>query len=307
MRKKAVSPLPQRHGVDAARVRIPVDVPEPTLLDHLLARLPIDPDEVRRLFTEGRVVDRSGAPLTGAEAPQRGGTVFVDRELAPETVVPFDIPVLHRDERVVVVDKPPFLATIPRGKHVVQTVVARLRVELGLPELTAAHRLDRLTSGVLLLTTERRWRAPYSRLFAEGGAEKTYRALAPVRDDLELPVVIRDHLVKPPGTHQATVVEGAPVNAETLVELERVRPDGLGEYRLSPRTGRTHQLRLHLSRLGIPIVGDDLYPLPRQRADDDFSTPLQLLAARLAYVDPLTGEEHEHLSARTLPVAGATD
>lgn len=307
MRKKAVSPLPQRQGVDAARVRVPVDAPEPTLLDHLLARLPIDPAEVARLFTEGRVVGRDGAPLTGAEPTPRGGTVFVDRELEPETPVPFDIPVLHRDERTVVVDKPPFLATIPRGRHVTQTVVARLRVELDLPELTAAHRLDRLTSGVLLLTTERRWRGPYARLFAEGGTRKSYRALAPVRPDLALPVIVRDHIVKPAGTHQARVVEGAPVNAETLVELERVRPDGLGEYRLTPRTGRTHQLRLHLSRLGTPIVGDDLYPTPAERLDDDFTTPLQLLAASLAYRDPVTGEDREHRTARALPIAGAPD
>lgn len=305
MRKKAVSPLPQRDGVDAARVRVPVDAPEATLLEHLLARIPIPADEVARLFAEGRVVDRDGAPLTGAEPPPLGGTVFVDRELAPETVVPFDVPVLYRDERTVVVDKPPFLATIPRGRHVTQTVVARLRVQLGLPELTAAHRLDRLTSGVLLLTTERRYRGAYATLFAQGLTRKSYRALAPVRDGLDLPVDVADHISKPAGTHQAVVVDGAPVNARTRVELERVRPDGLGEYLLTPATGRTHQLRLHLARLGIPIVGDDLYPTPAQRPDDDFTTPLQLLAHRLAFRDPVTGDERVHESARSLPVAGA--
>ena len=54
---------------------------------------------------------------------------------------------------IVVVDKPHFLATMPRGRHVTQTVVVRLRRELDLPELSPAHRLDRLTAGVLLLTT----------------------------------------------------------------------------------------------------------------------------------------------------------
>jgi 23S rRNA-/tRNA-specific pseudouridylate synthase len=74
--------------------------------------------------------------------------------------------VLYRDENIVVVDKPHFLATMPRGSHVAQTVVVRLRRELGLPELTAAHRLDRLTAGVLLATVRREVRAPYQEMFA---------------------------------------------------------------------------------------------------------------------------------------------
>ena len=195
---------------------------------------------------------------------------------------------VHRDERLVVVDKPAFLSSIPRGRHVMQSVVVRLRSELGLPELSPLHRLDRVTSGLLMLATEARWRGPYQTLFERRAVHKTYWALAPLRDDLTFPVVVRNHIRKERGSWQAVVVDGAPVNAETHIELESA-VDGLGVYRLTPRTGRTHQLRLHMVGLGIPIVDDPLYPVVLDVEVDDFSRPLQLLAGELAFTDPVDG------------------
>ena len=72
--------------------------------------------------------------------------VWFHRDLREEVPVPGAMPVIHRDERLVVVDKPPFLSTIPRGRHVRESVVVRLRDELGLPELSPLHRLDRVTA-----------------------------------------------------------------------------------------------------------------------------------------------------------------
>ena len=110
------------------------------------------------MLAAGAFVYADGAVL-GAQDPYRPHTfVFFHRELRDEPPVPGSLLVLHRDERIVVVDKPPFLSTIPRGQHVLQSVVVRLRDELGLPELSPVHRLDRITSGVLVLTTGRRWR-----------------------------------------------------------------------------------------------------------------------------------------------------
>jgi tRNA pseudouridine32 synthase/23S rRNA pseudouridine746 synthase len=185
---------------------------------------------------------------------------------------------------------------------VAQSVVVRLRAALDLPELSPLHRLDRVTSGLLMLATEQRWRGAYQSMFERREVRKTYRALAPLRADLDLPVVVRDHIRKERGSWQAEVVPGAPVNAETLVELER-EMDGFGVYRLSPRTGRTHQLRLHLHGLGVPIVGDPLYPVVRDVPVDDFSEPLQLLASEVAFTDPVDGSAREFRSARSLPLA----
>jgi len=264
-------------------------------------RLPEHVD-VRGMLVQERFVDGAGRAVRDADpyAPQR--FIWFHRDLRDEPEVPGQIHVVHRDERLVVVDKPPFLATIPRGLHVMQSVVVRLRAELDLPELSPLHRLDRVTSGLLMLATESRWRGPYQTAFERRAVNKTYRALAPLRADLELPTVVRNHIRKERGAWRAEVVPGAPVNAETLVELERqVGADGV--YRLTPRTGRTHQLRLHLAGLGIPIVDDPLYPVARDVAVDDFRRPLQLLAAEVAFTDPVDGQPRHFRSVRSLPLA----
>jgi tRNA pseudouridine32 synthase / 23S rRNA pseudouridine746 synthase len=246
----------------------------------------------------GEVVEADGAVVDAATVLPAGASVYLYRDLPDEVPVPFDIPVLHQDADIVVVDKPHFLATMPRGRHVAQTALVRLRRELGLSELSPAHRLDRLTAGVLLFTTRRELRGTYQTLFARGLVSKTYLARAAVDPALVLPRVVRSRIIKRRGHLQAVSEHGAP-NAETLVEL--ISPDGL--YRLTPRTGRTHQLRVHMASLGLPITGDPLYPnVITVVAQDvsDFSAPLQLLAQRIEFDDPLTGVRREFVSRRGL-------
>jgi tRNA pseudouridine32 synthase/23S rRNA pseudouridine746 synthase len=80
-------------------------------------------------------------------------------------------------------------------------------------------------------------------------------------------------------------------NSETYI---RSRKDlgVLTLYQLLPRTGKKHQLRLHLAALGIPIINDKFYPLVAPLDDDDFSRPLKLLAKSISFKDPLTGRQH---------------
>lgn len=267
----------------------------------LRERLPEHVD-VPGMLVGGEFVYDSGRSL-GADDRYRPHTfVWFHRELREEPPVPGRIHVIHRDERLVVIDKPPFLSSIPRGRHVRQSVVVRLREQLGLPELSPVHRLDRVTSGLLMLAVERQWRGPYQTLFQQRRVAKTYRALAPLAAGLELPITVRNHIRKEHGAWRAEIVPDAPVNAETLIELESVAGD-LGCYRLTPRTGRTHQLRLHLHGLGIGIIGDPLYPVVENVAVDDFSTPLQLLASELAFTDPVDGTSRRFRSVRSLPLA----
>ncbi|HET8595230.1 MAG TPA: pseudouridine synthase [Intrasporangium sp.] len=295
------SPLPPRHGVDAQRIRMPQGGPWMTLREHLVERLAtgLAPDEVDRKLRDGEFVDASGTPVP-VDAPfVPRSVVWTHRDLPDEVPVPFELELLHRDERLVVVDKPHFLSTMPRGRHVVQSALARARVLTGLPRLTPAHRLDRPTAGVLLLTTEQRWRGAYQGIFAAGAVHKEYLAVAPIREDLDLPLVRCSHVAKEHGVHQAREVPGVPANAETLVELLD-RRGGLGLYRLTPRTGRTHQLRCQLHGLGIPILNDPLYPVDREPADDDFSRPLQLLSAVLEFDDPVDGRRRRFETRRGL-------
>jgi tRNA pseudouridine32 synthase/23S rRNA pseudouridine746 synthase len=239
------------------------------------------------------VVCADGSVVTESTELAAGDFIYWYRDLPDEVEVPFEMPVLYRDENIVVVDKPHFLATMPRGGHVVQTALVRLRRSLGLWELSPAHRLDRLTAGVLVFTARREVRGTYQTLFASGAASKTYLARS-AAGMLAEPVELRSRIVKRRGSLQA-VEEPGEVNAVTLVE-----PLGDGLFRLTPQTGRTHQLRVHMSSLGLPIDGDPLYPNILDVPPGDFSTPLRLLAHRLSFVDPMTGEDREFVSGRTL-------
>lgn len=296
------SPLPQRHGLGAAWLRTPDRRPEvswDSMGDWLRSRLPAVVD-VAGMLAEQRFVYDDGRPVGGADPYRPHTFVWFYRDLREEAPVPGEVMVLHRDERIVVIDKPPFLSSIPRGRHVVESVVVRLRNALDLPELSPVHRLDRVTSGLLVLTTERAWRGPYQVLFQERRVTKTYRALAPYAD-LGFPVSVRNHLRKQRGRWQVDVVPDAEPNAETRVELESRQGD-LAVYRLTPLTGKTHQLRVHLHGLGIPIVGDPLYPEVQDVEVDDFSSPLQLLASELSFTDPVDGTERLFRSERTFPI-----
>ena len=252
-------------------------------------------------LADGRFVYESGTAVAGLDPYRPNTFVWFHRDLAAETFVPGRIHLIYRDDRLVVIDKPAFLSTIPRGRHVVQSVVVRLRAELGLPELSPLHRLDRVTSGLVVLATERRWRGAYQSMFQRQEVAKTYRALAPLLPGLDLPVTVRNHLTTRRGQWQAEVVPDAPANAESLIELDSVI-DGLGVYRLTPRTGRTHQLRMHMLGLGIPISDDPIYPVVREIAIDDFSHPLQLLANGVRFTDPIDGRPRQFASVRTLPL-----
>lgn len=322
-RPRPQPPLPPREGLGAARVRMPrapagcpadhpADCPGrwpfPTVVDFLV-HLTADEDGVWRRVRAGEVRLADGTPVRADTPYQPGGAAYLYRDLPDEAPVPGEVTVLLRDDRtgLLVVDKPPFLATMPRGSHVAQTVLVRLRRELDLPNLAPVHRLDRLTSGVLLLAMRTEARSPYQRLVQAGGLAKTYEALAPLRDDLNLPLTVRNRLVKPRGSLQTLVQDGAP-NAVTRVELTGPAEAGgqlVGRYRLTPTTGQTHQLRVHLAGLGVPVLGDPLYPQVRQVASGDFSTPLQLLARSVRFTDPVSGQEREVLSRRQLPIRPA--
>jgi tRNA pseudouridine32 synthase / 23S rRNA pseudouridine746 synthase len=242
----------------------------------------------------GEVVDADGVVVTAGTVLPPGTSVYLYRDLPDEVEVPFEMPILYRDDDLVVVDKPHFLATMPRGRHIAQSAVVRLRRQLDLPELSPAHRLDRLTAGVLLFTTRRELRGPYQTMFAAGSVGKTYLAEAQSVPSVPLPVVLRSRIMKYRGRLQAVEEPGEP-NAETLIEHV-----GGQHFRLTPRTGRTHQLRVHMNSLGAPIVGDPLYPDVIDVAAADFSTPLQLLAHTLEFDDPLCGVPRRFVSTRQL-------
>ncbi|MEU6842391.1 pseudouridine synthase [Streptomyces sp. NPDC046716] len=300
--RSAPAPLPQRDGIDPVRVRLPVEGADtwPTLRDHLVGRLSAADGTIDAMISEGRIVRADGSAVTAASAYEPGGSVWFHRDLAPETPVPFAIGIVYRDDHIVVADKPHFLATTPRGSHIAQTALARLRRELGIPTLGPAHRLDRLTAGLVLFVVRPQDRGKYQTLFRDRLVAKEYEAVAAHDPAVPLPATLRSRIEKEPGVLAAQEIPDGEPNAETEVRLDG-RAGPLGLYRLTPHTGRTHQLRVHMNSLGLPILGDPLYPdVAGPVAPGDFRRPLQLLARALEFRDPVTGHEHRFVSARTL-------
>lgn len=293
------SPLPVRNGVNATRLRLPAEGPWTSAFDYVLERFGhVNPQGIADRFDRGEVVGIGGVPLDRTTPLTEHTFIWYYRELPPEERLPVEINILHQDENLLVVDKPHFLPTTPGGMYVAESALVRLRVALGIPDLIPMHRLDRMTAGVLLFSTNPDTRGKYQVLFEKRRIEKEYEAVAPVRSDLELPAIVRSRMIKSRTYLLAQEVPGEP-NAETRVELME-QSCGFGRYRLLPHTGKTHQLRVHMASLGIGILNDPFYPVLLEQAPDDFSKPLQLLARSIQFTDPLTRQPVQYRSELTL-------
>jgi tRNA pseudouridine32 synthase/23S rRNA pseudouridine746 synthase len=285
--------------VDPVRIRLPQSAGWATVREHLVERLAAGPGVIDGMLGDGLIVGADGRPVAADTPYVPGMFVWFHRELPDEERVPFALDIVYRDEHIVVVDKPHFLATTPRGSHVTETALARLRRELGIPAIGAAHRLDRLTAGLVLFTVRPEERGAYQSLFRDRLVRKEYEAVAAYDARLALPRTVRSRILKERGVLAAREVPGEP-NAVSRVELGAHR-DGLARYRLLPSTGQTHQLRVHMNALGVPILGDPLYPVVTGPVPTgDFRRPLQLLARALEFTDPVTGHEHRFVSERVL-------
>ncbi len=291
-------PLPIRDGLNPSRVRLPESGHWPTTLDYLLQRFYSDRDRVQEKVDAGEVVDVTGRPIDAATPFEPDSFVFLYRDPIPEQRVPFEIEILHWDSDLLVIDKPHFLATMPRGFYIVESALVRLRREYDLPDLSPLHRLDRVTAGVLMFSLRPEQRGAYQQLFAKRKVTKYYEAVAPYRPEVALPATVRSRIVKERGTPTADEVPGEP-NSETLIELLDVRGDR-ALYGLHPHTGKVHQLRLHMNSLGLPIIGDNFYPRLLDLSPYDYSSPLQLVARSVSFDDPFTGERREFRSHRPL-------
>lgn len=284
-----------RDGVSASCVALPQPPagtrPWALALDFLAERLPrLGRDEWAQRLARGEVLDEAGLPVP-PDAPYRGGIrLFYWRTLDDEPTVPFDETVLFQDDHLVIADKPHFLPVTPGGRYVQQTLLVRLKKRLGLPDLSPVHRIDRETAGLVLLCVRPQDRGAYQALFRERAVTKRYEAIAPASEVHRFPLVRRSRIEEDSSAFfRMREVEGE-ANSDTTIEMLE-RHGAWARYRLSPVTGKRHQLRVHLNGLGLPIAGDQFYPTVRRGPDaaEDFADPLRLLAAGLSFTDPVTG------------------
>jgi tRNA pseudouridine32 synthase/23S rRNA pseudouridine746 synthase len=323
------SPLPVRDGVNATRLRLPDEGPWTTAMDYMMHRWGhIDPQGIEDRFDAGEIVGEGGVPLDRAAKLDDHTFIWYYRTLPPETRIPVDITILHQDEHLLVVDKPHFLPTTPGGTYIQESALVRLRNQLNLPDLIPMHRLDRMTAGVLLLSTNPETRGKYQVLFEKRQVQKEYECVSAAEPAagypaVDFPVVVRNRMTKSRSYLLAEVIDGEP-NAETRIErLETfdggasprtaltTNPGNQGthrraRYRLEPHSGKTHQLRVHMASLGLGIVNDTFYPDLLDKAPDDYAKPLQLLARGIRFVDPIGKQPVEYRSRLELSEAVQT-
>jgi tRNA pseudouridine32 synthase/23S rRNA pseudouridine746 synthase len=299
-------PLPIIDGVSPSSQWLPAGHWK-TILDFLIERFPkVDDTTWLSRMAKGELVDETGRRLKSDSVYRAGARIYYYRELDSEKRIPFEEEILYQDEHVLVVDKPHFLPVIPAGRFLHETLLVRLKKKWKLDQMVPVHRLDRETAGVVLFSVNPATRGDYTSLFRNRRVRKIYEALAPAAPDISFPLTRRSRIVPGEPFFRMTETEGSP-NAETDIAVAEGVGGSTSEamlYRLTPVTGRKHQLRLHMSALGIPIINDRLYPelSLAQRADseDSFSSPLKLLAKSISFEDPLTGREHYFQSSRSL-------
>lgn len=264
------------------------------LIDYLAAHFShISLANWQRRFDSGLISLERGEPLKQDSPYLAGQTILYYRQVENEPIIPFEPNILHLDEHLLVVDKPHFLPVTPSGHYVSQTLLAKLRnhpdlQQLAVNDISPLHRLDKDTAGVMLLSVNPSSRACYHALFADRHVHKTYHAIAPTRSDLSYPFHIRSRLERGEPFFLTKTAQGEP-NAHTMIEL--IENNGaFSLYRLTPVTGKKHQLRVHMASLGMPLLNDNFYPTVKTQGTTDFAKPLKLLAKSIAFIDPLTNE-----------------
>jgi tRNA pseudouridine32 synthase/23S rRNA pseudouridine746 synthase len=275
-----------------------------TVYEFILFRFPRIAEAVWRERIElNKVCFDDGEPIRLDTPYQERRRICYYREVVDERPIPFQEEIVFENDDFLIADKPHFLPVHPAGEYVNETLITRLRSKYGYEELHGAHRIDRSTAGLVLCVKNQARRGLYQQLFRAGAVKKIYLAagkLPPETDRTHWHIKAR---MEPRDHFRMQLIPGGPVNSESIIDLID-RRDGVGLFRLQPVTGKKHQLRVHLCEIGSGIIDDPLYSDYSDIDGDDYQRPMQLLAHRLEFTDPVTGKQMEfrsRLSLRLFP------
>lgn len=279
-----------------------------TVLEFLILKFPGITSEVwQQRMADGKVHWHDGSLISAHTSYAAQQRVYYYREVAREPVIPFAEKIIFQDELILVAYKPHFLPVMPGGKYVEECLQNRLRNKSGNQQLQAVHRIDNATAGLVLFSVNSDSRADYHRLFEAHHVTKTYQAIAstihhPVMDNQQWE--IKNRLQKSEPRFLMQIVKGLANSHSRIRCLQRSADKAL--FELNPITGKTHQLRLHMQSLGLPLLNDNYYPKLQPNKPDDFSKPLQLLAQKLQFIDPISQQTRSFCSHTKLSLDDPT-
>ena len=262
-----------------------------SVLDYLILKFPhIKADTWQQRVADGKVHWSDGTLIKANSPYQTQRRVYYYREVDKEISIPFKESIIFQDEHILLAYKPHFLPVTPGGGYINECLQYRLRLTTGLKSLQALHRLDRATAGLVLFSIKPETRHLYHQLFANRQIDKTYQAIAQVKSNANLlgqQWDIKNRIIRSDPRFLMTITNGE-ANSHSLVRC-RAQVNDKALFELNPITGKTHQLRLHMQSIGYPIVGDRYYPVLQEKTADNYQKPLQLLAKKLQFIDPITG------------------
>ena len=248
---------------------------------------------LQTLIKDGKVRFNDQVVSPGYKFKQTGSLRVDYQTPKPPPAKPLEV--VFEDDNLLILNKPSGLLTHAKNKYWQEpTVAAFLRQHCRWPSLTfpaalsqlrrgLVHRLDRGTSGVMVCAKDEKTQKDLQQQFKDGSVEKTYWAL--IGDQTKLPAagIIDKPIIRSPSHRGRFKVGWQGRKAQTYFQI-KASNNGYRLLELQPKTGRTHQIRVHLASLNCPIIGDFLY-------NGEKSSRLMLHARQLAFVHPQSRQE----------------
>lgn len=255
-------------------------------------------EEWLELCAAGRV-RMNGVNLDPEQVLRAGMRIELVSPAATEPEVNAAIEFLHEDEHIVVLSKPAPLPMHPCGRFNRNTLQYLLEQVFPDRKLRPAHRLDANTAGIVVCSKTRAVARSLQPQFAKGEARKTYLARVQVQPEVD-EFESRASIARQPNAVGARTIDPDGLSAHTRFQVIDRAADGAALLRVTPLTGRTNQIRVHLWDLGYPIVGDPLYlpdrKIGRQQTLSPEDPPMCLHAAELTFRHPKDGSVRQYTS-----------
>ncbi len=289
-------------AIKPSYVRLPDNQDFKYILNFLIQRFPNITEETwRKRIEAGKVFCENRKKITPLSKYIPGQKMFYYREVNNEKIIPFKEKIIFQNEYLLIVDKPHFLPVTPSGKYVNETLLYRLNSKSEkFDDIAPLHRLDMDTAGLVMFSISKSTRGLYGNLFKDRKINKIYEAIINCPyDNTKTEWDIQNEMIPSENVWFKMQIGNGQINAKTHIKLIK-KNENLALIELYPETGKKHQLRLHSTLISPGIINDKFYPTLYPESPVNFEKPLQLLAKKLSFIDPITNKQMSFVSEQIL-------